>query len=56
VFKIENQTDALPAGGRKTGSVTDAISGAPISGGRVTLTMVVDVPGGSPPDLFALPD
>jgi carboxypeptidase family protein len=37
----------LPTGGRITGSVTDAISGAPISGGRVTLTMVVDVPGGT---------
>jgi protocatechuate 3,4-dioxygenase beta subunit len=35
------------AGGRITGSVTDAISGAPISGARITLTMVVDVPGGT---------
>jgi protocatechuate 3,4-dioxygenase beta subunit len=34
-------------GGRITGSATDAISGAPISGARVTLTMVVDVPGGT---------
>src|SRR3954447_23181046 len=37
----------LPTGGRISGSVTDAISGAPISGGRVTLTMVIDVPGGT---------
>jgi hypothetical protein len=35
------------SGGRITGRVTDAISGAPISGARVTLTMVVDVPGGT---------
>jgi hypothetical protein len=34
-------------GGRITGSVTDATSAAPISGARVTLTMVVDDPGGT---------
>jgi hypothetical protein len=34
----------LLTGDRITGSVTNAISGAPISGGRVTLMMVVDVP------------
>jgi hypothetical protein len=33
--------------GRVTGRVTDAASGAPIGGARVTLTMVVDVPGGT---------
>jgi hypothetical protein len=34
-------------GGRVTGRVTDATSAAPIIGARVTLTMVVDVPGGT---------
>jgi hypothetical protein len=34
-------------GGRITGRVTDASSEAPISGARVTLTMVLDVPGGT---------
>ena len=34
-------------GSRVTGWVTDAISGTPISGARVTLMMVVDVPGGT---------
>jgi hypothetical protein len=34
-------------GGRIAGRVTDAISGGPISGARVTLTMVIDVPGGT---------
>jgi len=34
-------------GWRITGRVADAVSGAPISGARVTLTMVVDVPGGT---------
>jgi hypothetical protein len=34
-------------GGRITGRVTDAASGVPITGSRVTLTMVVDVPGGT---------
>jgi Carboxypeptidase regulatory-like domain len=33
------------SGGRVSGRVTDATSGAPISGARVTFTMVVDVPG-----------
>jgi hypothetical protein len=35
------------AGGRITGTVTDAIAGAPVSGARVTLTLVVDVAGGT---------
>ena len=35
------------SGGRITGQVTDAASGMPITGARVTLTMVVDVPGGT---------
>ena len=35
------------AGGRVAGSIVDATSGGPISGARVTLTMVVDVPGGT---------
>jgi hypothetical protein len=34
-------------GGRITGQVTDATSGTPIAGARVTLLMVVDVPGGT---------
>jgi hypothetical protein len=34
-------------GSRISGRVTDAASGAPISGARVTLMMVVDVPGGA---------
>jgi protocatechuate 3,4-dioxygenase beta subunit len=34
-------------GGRITGQVTDALSGTPIAGARVTLLMVVDVPGGT---------
>ncbi len=34
-------------GGRIAGLVMEAPSGAPISGARVTLTMVVDVPGGT---------
>jgi hypothetical protein len=37
----------MPGGGRITGRITDAASGAPITGARVTLTMVVDVPGGT---------
>jgi hypothetical protein len=36
-----------PTSGRITGQVTDAASGAPITGARVTLMMVVDVPGGT---------
>jgi hypothetical protein len=35
------------SGGRIMGQVTDAISGAPITSARVTLTIVVDVPGGT---------
>jgi hypothetical protein len=35
------------SGARITGSVTDAMSGTPISGARVTLLMVIDVPGGT---------
>ncbi len=35
------------SGWRITGRVADAVSGAPIGGARVTLTMVVDVPGGT---------
>jgi hypothetical protein len=38
---------AISPGGRITGRVTDAMSGAPIAGARVTLLMVVDVPGGT---------
>jgi hypothetical protein len=37
----------MPDGGRVTGQITDAASGAPITGARVTLTMVVEVPGGT---------
>jgi hypothetical protein len=34
-------------GGRITGWVTDAMSATPISAARVTLMMVIDVPGGT---------
>jgi hypothetical protein len=37
----------IPPGSRITGRVTDAVSGVRIAGARVTLLMVVDVPGGT---------
>jgi hypothetical protein len=46
LFLLATQVSST-RGGRVTGRVTDAPSGAPISGARVTLTMVVDVPDGT---------
>jgi carboxypeptidase family protein len=46
VFLIAAQVSSL-SGGWFTGQVTEATSGAPISGARVTLTIVVDVPSGT---------
>jgi hypothetical protein len=44
---LSDVQDSSSNGGRITGQVIDAASGAPIAGARVTVMMAVDVPGGT---------